>query len=62
MTDPHPTSPFTFPSARPQSVQPLRAPYLKPHIQPLGRWSALTLVISVPIGPGSSVFKNWNKP
>ena len=29
-----------------------RRPYTPPSVTPLGRWQAVTLVISVPIGPG----------
>lgn len=58
MTDSHTSSASNLLSP----VQPLRKPYLTPRVQPLGQWSAVTLVISVPIGPGSSVFKDWSKP
>ena len=39
-------------SATPTSCQ----PYVPPRITPLGKWTALTLLISVPIGPGTGVF------
>jgi hypothetical protein len=31
---------------------PRRAPYHAPMLEPLGRWTALTLQQSIPIGPG----------
>lgn len=37
-------------------VAPARRPYTAPVVQPLGEWSALTLVTSLPIGPGGMVF------
>ncbi|GGL05117.1 hypothetical protein [Deinococcus radiotolerans] len=32
---------------------PLRPTYVKPQLQPLGKWAQVTLIQSVPIGPGS---------
>ena len=61
MTDLLTTPASTLPSVQPSPVSPVREPYLTPRLQPLGQWSAVTLVISVPIGPGSSVFKDWSK-
>ncbi|WP_407539058.1 hypothetical protein Q0M94_12890 [Deinococcus radiomollis] len=56
MTDlPPPPAPLLS-SRRPQ-----REPYRKPCVQPLGQWAALTLVYSVPTGPGGAVFKKWSK-
>ena len=48
----------------PPTVPVARQAYVPPRLTPLGAWSAITLVISVPIGPGSGVFKpnsDWNK-
>ncbi|WP_407570561.1 hypothetical protein [Deinococcus altitudinis] len=53
MTDLH-TPPAISPAI--PSVPPQRQPYLAPHIQPLGQWTALTLYTSLPIGPGGKVF------
>ena len=33
-----------------------RQAYTPPRVTPLGEWKAFTLVISIPIGPGSGVF------
>ncbi|MGY2897127.1 hypothetical protein ACVWZX_005173 [Deinococcus sp. UYEF24] len=42
-----------------------RQAYIPPRLTPLGQWTALTLVTSIPpIGPGSGVFNpntDWNK-
>ena len=44
-------------SIPPGSARPTpRQPYVPPRITPLGKWTALTLLISVPIGPGTGVF------
>lgn len=45
-------------------AQPLRAAgstYVPPQLTPLGRWEAVTLIQSVPIGPGSFGFPYENK-
>ncbi|SMB85485.1 hypothetical protein SAMN00790413_03419 [Deinococcus hopiensis KR-140] len=42
------------PRPQPQDL-PVRAPYLTPQVIPLGAWSSVTLMLSVPsvpIGPG----------
>lgn len=44
-------SPF-LPIARTEPAAPLRAPYTAPRLESLGRWRALTLQQSIPIGPG----------
>lgn len=33
-----------------------RRPYAAPRIESLGAWSALTLTLSVPVGPGGMVY------
>ncbi len=33
-----------------------RLPYQTPRVQPLGEWATLTLVTSLPIGPGGMIF------
>ncbi|WP_424952188.1 hypothetical protein [Deinococcus sp.] len=45
--------PIPSPASPPQ---PTRRPYQAPRVQPLGQWSALTLVTTLPIGPGGLVF------
>jgi hypothetical protein len=35
--------------------------YLPPQLTPLGRWEAVTLIQSVPIGPGSFGFPSDNR-
>lgn len=52
MTDLHTPS---LPVTTPASTAP-RSPYQTPRVQPLGEWAALTLVTSLPIGPGGMVF------
>lgn len=42
------TPPATEPAPTPA---PLRAPYERPVLEPLGRWSALTLQQTVPLTP-----------
>jgi len=32
-----------------------RPPYTPPRLTPLGAWTAVTLVISIPIGPGTGL-------
>lgn len=36
--------------------RPERRPYAAPRIKSLGTWSALTLAMSVPVGPGGMIF------
>jgi len=45
-----------------QSASTPRQPYVAPRVQPLGEWSALTLVTSLPIGPGGQVFGGQHQP
>ncbi|WP_407543320.1 hypothetical protein Q0M94_25660 (plasmid) [Deinococcus radiomollis] len=46
-----PISPGSLPAV-PGSLQ----AYTPPRVTPLGEWTAVTLVISIPIGPGAGVF------
>ena len=36
--------------------RPVRQSYTAPRIEALGAWSALTLVMSVPVSPGGMIF------
>lgn len=40
----------------PVTTPAVRRPYQAPRVQPLGQWSALTLVSSLPVGPGGFLF------
>lgn len=38
--------------------------YTPPQLTPLGKWTAVTLITSIPMGPGSNMFNSdssWNK-
>ena len=41
-----------------RSVQAPVEPYQPPQLQDLGKWQAVTLVISLPTGPGSNAFND----
>jgi len=41
---------------RPTPAPVSRLPYTPPRLTPLGTWTAITLVTSLPIGPGAYVF------
>lgn len=46
----------TQPMPAPVAASANRLPYTTPRLKPLGEWTAITLVTSLPIGPGAYVF------
>ena len=46
----------TQPMPAPVAASAARLPYTTPRLTPLGEWTAITLVTSLPIGPGAYTF------